>query len=273
MGWAIFIILAILTGIIALIQEIVRCFSCGQIGYGILYIMLILFAIASIILTVVFLKKYEEKREAKKNKEINAVQDLINSWEEIKRKASTNSYKVVELFDLAMKVINKCNYRDIEQNEDNEMKIARAINPKNVKCTFLGVADKTLDFDKLVDIQKFVNKEIKAGRHIVFVDNLKKHDVYGNLLVRIMTELGVGFYTSKTLINDAKTIIKILNDEISAIERRYTPQKQKLSQYSSSKNYGKYKKIFPRVMSSKDDPDCLQALDDIIFMDIMDDDF
>lgn len=272
MFWAIFILLVLLSGIILAFREMVNSFSNGNIGVGILYVFVFILAIVSIWLTIYLSNKYKKKREAQKQQEISAVNDLINKWTAIKKKADNNAYSAEDLFEHMTNVVKKLHFTDFQEETKSGLKIVRATNSENVRYVLMLLEEKTVDFDKLADIVETVNEELKTKAKVVFMDHSLQKGVYIKLMNKIFIGLGVKYYTNGSLSGDANSVISELRSEIEEIERKYAPPPT-VTYQPTTKRQRRYRKIFPRVMSSKDDPDYLQALDDLIFMDIMNDDF
>lgn len=272
MFWAILILLILISGIILAFREMVNSFSNGNIGVGILYVFVFILAIVSIWLTIYLSNKYKKKREAQKQQEISAVNDLINKWTAIKKKADNNAYSAEDLFEHMTNVVKKLHFTDFQEETKSGLKIVRATNSENVRYVLMLLEEKMVDFDKLADIIETVNEELKTKAKVVFMDHSLQKGVYIKLMNKIFIGLGVKYYTNGSLSGDANAVISELRSEIEEIERKYAPPPT-VTYQPTTKRHRRYRKIFPRVMSSKDDPDYLQALDDLIFMDIMNDDF
>lgn len=276
MFWTIIILLSfaslIIGGIVFVFKEMIASFSNGNIGIGLLYVFGIILVIVIIWLTIYLTNKYKKKREAQKQQEISAVNDLINKWTAIKKKADNNAYSAEDLFGHMTNVVKKLHFTDFQEEEKSGLKIVRATNSENVRYVLMLLEEKTVDFDKLADIVETVNEELKTKAKVVFMDHSLQKGVYIKLMNKIFIGLGVKYYTNGSLSGDANAVISELRSEIEEIERRYAPTPT-VTYQPTTKRQRRYRKIFPRVMSSKDDPDYLQALDDLIFMDIMNDDF
>ena len=275
MFWTIIILLSfaslIIGGIVFVFKEMIASFSNGNIGFGLLYVFGIILVIVIIWLTIYLTNKYKKKREAQKQQEISAVNDLINKWTAIKKKADNNAYSAEDLFEHMTNVVKKLHFTDFQEETKSGLKIVRASNSENVRYVLMLLEEKTVDFDKLADIIETVNEELKTKAKVVFMDHSLQKGVYIKLMNKIFIGLGVYYYTNGSLSDDANAVISELRSEIEEIEKKYAPPT--VTYQPTTKSQHRYRKIFPRVMSSKDDPDYLQALDDLIFMDIMNDDF
>ena len=276
MFWTIIILLSfaslIIGGIVFVFKEMIASFSNGNIGFGLLYVFGIILVIVIIWLTIYLTNKYKKKREAQKQQEISAVNDLINKWTAIKKKADNNAYSAEDLFEHMTNVVKKLHFTDFQEETKSGLKIVRASNSENVRYVLMLLEEKTVDFDKLADIIETVNEELKTKAKVVFMDHSLQKGVYIKLMNKIFIGLGVYYYTNGSLSDDANAVISELRSEIEEIERKYAPPPT-VTYRPTTKRQRRYRKIFPRVMSSRDDPDYLQALDDLIFMDIMNDDF
>ena len=117
------------------------------------------------------------------------------------------------------------------------------------------------DFNSFADGMQYTNEIIHNYSDIYCCVIESDKSVYNKLLAKCCEAQGITVRKTKSL-----------QSEIDTIVRGCQRQKQ-VRQTNYKKGTSGYKKIFPHITTDDDDSDSEKAIDDMIFMDLMDDDF
>lgn len=250
----------------SLFNEIKEAFSEGKPGLGVLYICCLVFIVAGIVLMIVLLIDSRKKERAQKQKELDRIKDLRNTrnyWCEIKAEADRNSFSAAELYGYLIKIFEDNKYDSFKEESKNGLKIFRARTLKNEHYVLLSLEKNEINFNKLADIVEVAKEESEKNDRVFFVDHYSRKNMYIRLMTKIFYDLDILFFTNQWLSREAGYIIKRLNSEITIKENKLKQEKEQEEAVKSKKNTNKKQK------QSSDDFD--EFLDDMIFLDIMDD--
>lgn len=258
MGWAIFFLLIT----IGLFGMGVESFVNGDISTGFAYITIpIVFFVAIIIIIVA-----ESKRKEKIRAEINKIDNEIEKWENLAKKVKTAEFGDKDLFDAFPKVVEQLGYLEIEKEEGENFSFLRARNPNQKKIICIIQNTQSLDFDSLAELMEIVknNRQNDVSVFYIFINEFTKN-VYENLMVKCFESIGAYVYNKETFVEDIKTVINKLQERSNKKLAELMPQTQARCKKTDSN--GRYKKIFPHMLSKDSDPDYLKQIDDWEWMD------
>lgn len=261
MGWAIFFLL-IMVGLFGMGIE---SFTNGDIGSGFGYITIPIVSFAIIIIAIVV----ESKRKEKIRAEINKIDNEIEKWKALATKVKTTEFGSKDLFDVLPKMVEQLGYLEIEKEETEDFTFLRVSNSNQKKSVFILQNIQSLDFDSLADLMEVVenNRQNNVCVFYIFINEFTKN-VYENLMVKCFSFADAYIYNKETFVKDIKLVINKLQERSNKKLAELTPQTQ--TRYKKSGSNGRYKKIFPHMLSKDSDPDYLKQIDD---WEWMDDDF
>lgn len=224
----------------------------GNVGKGILCLFIILFLTIGII--VFTLAKVGILKKPKKKKK-------LAYWDEIKNKASTSELTTDELYEHIKKVFEAGQYADIEEKTANGLKILKGTNRTRKSYQFLSLLDTNLDFDKLADITAYIEKNSKKNSKLYYVMQQVPKQVYTELFKKCLVGAGIGLYDTQSVLKESN---RMLDEDMD-----YEMESTTINEDTTNSNY---QKLFPHMMSSDEDPEELQELDDMMVMETIDED-
>lgn len=261
MGGLIFFLLILICSIVAGIEQLAQ----GRIN-GLWYILVPGVIIVAFVIALI--KQYNKDKKkylptSIKQKILPKNDSFYDYWNKMREKALHGPLATEELYEHLAKVFEEGHYSNVEDVSKQGIKILKGTNKNGEKYTFFSLEDTDLDFDKLADISEFIKTEKLSGSKINYVAQQVPKQPYTNLFKKCMMGEGVKVYDTITVLDEANKMLGIV-------------QAQNLSQVSEKKvakvQKPKYEKVFPHMMSSDDDPEELQELDDMMVMDTLDED-
>ena len=257
MGWLIFFIIISIGSLGVGIEN----FSAGKIGAGFGYMVLPALCIGFIVLVIVSGTKFERKAK----NEMRNIDNEIAKWNEKKQKIQEKKLTKEEIFALLPEILQQIGYTNICEKEQYGYKCLYSTGQNEKINLFILQQAETLDFDSLADLLKIGRKAKSKKVRVFFVDEFE-NNVYKNLMVKCFDSMGVFIYNNKSLLSEIDMIINSLEAKKKAKQTELNPPQKK----KYKKSYGPYRKIFPNMICSDDDPDYLKQIDD---WEWMDDDF
>lgn len=261
MGWLIFFALMLIGSICVGIERLAQ----GQIN-GLWYILV---PVVIIVICVIALISQNNKLKQKYlptsgKQKIQPKDDPFNDyWNQMREKALHGPLTTEELYEHLAKIFEDGHYTNVEDISKQGIKILKGTNKNGRKYTFFSLEDTDLDFDKLADISAFIQTEKSSGSKINYVAQQVPKQPYTNLFKKCMVGADVKVYDTITVLDEANKMLGIAPAQKSLqVSEKKVPKVQK----------PKYEKMFPHMMSSDDDPEELQELDDMMVMDTLDED-
>ena len=232
------------------------------IKYGIIYPIKYLFYGISLFFSwlVELFKKNRDKTKMEKLK------PQIQYWED--KKALIDSLPYAELLKLNTEIKNALDYKVVEEKEHLWFHMSTAEMEGNKYLFIAKKQSQELDFDSFADGIAYIKEIRNTYKKIYCFVPEKDTDLYTQLMIKCLMVLNIAFQNEKNLKNEIDIIIKRINPPIKK-ERVNTYKKT----YKNNHKQSGYEKLFPHVMTDDDDSDFDKAIDDMIFMDLMDDDF
>lgn len=205
----------------------------------------------------------------KKNRDKTKMEKLkpqIQYWED--KKSLIDGLSYTELLKVNTEIKNALDYKILEEKEHLWFHMAIA-QVEETKYLFIAKKqNQELDFDSFADGIAYI-KEIKnTYKKIYCFVPEKDTDLYTQLMIKCLMVLDVAFQNEKNLKNEIDMIITRINPP--AKQEKVNTYKKT---YKKNHKQSGYEKLFPHVMTDDDDSDFDKAIDDMIFMDLMDDDF
>lgn len=235
---------------------------------GWVYIVLIILIV--VIASEISMHLYR-KNEEKKQEELKPLYAKIDQWKANLIQITKKSLNENLRFHFATSILRDLEFRSVKEEVKDGFKFIFGVNENDKQYVLFMLEKKSLDFNKLADITNHIQELKNNNYEIYYIVQNVSPKVYNNLMQKCFISLGIAFYTNEQMINDIKSIIKNTESKIRCIEEKYNPTPQIKTKAKTKKH--KYRKLFPHLLSSDSDPDYLQEIDDIMFMDMMDDDF
>ena len=137
------------------------------------------------------------------------------------------------------------------------------VTANNKKYLFVTKKDcKDLDFEKLADGMQYLEKIKNDFDNVYCCITESDKSPYNKLFARCCEAQNMVVRYTNSLQTEIDKVINYKKEQ----------QKERKQSKQTKENAG-YKKIFPHVTTDDNDSDFDKAIDDMIFMDLMDDDF